>query len=257
MDPRRDHRRRRVRQQRAPRHPCRQPTRARAVLRALRRTRAAGQHRQVRLPRSASRDDLRRLGPRRQRIGRHPALRRRTGPVQPRTLRPRRRTRNTERGVSHPLGHTQRPLSQHRRQALPPSRRRRPPPDLQPTRPRRRPRPHALHLHRRARLPLRRDTETPRQLGGHRRPRRSDARDRPKLRRTGRRSPAAPLTRSSLPCGATATSEPAFSSARSFSSHSGLPPNARIRGLSGPPPRLAQRSTMSRRGDRAQVRSVV
>ena len=95
--------------------------------------------------------------------------------------------------VPHPLGHTQRPLSRHRRQALPPSRRRRPPPDLQPTRPRRRPRPHALHLHRRARLPLRRDTETPRQLGGHHPPRRSAARDRPKLRRSG--SPGAPQLR--------------------------------------------------------------
>ena len=60
-------------------------------------------------------------------IGRDPALRRRPRPVQPRTLRPRRRTRNPERGVPHPLGHAQRPLPQHRRQALPPSRRRRPP----------------------------------------------------------------------------------------------------------------------------------
>ena len=115
-------------------------------------------------------------------------------PYKPRTLRPRRRTRNTERGISRALGHTQRPLPQHRRQALPPSRRRRPPPDLQPTRPRRRPRPHALHLHRRARLPLRRDTQASRQLGGHRRPRRSDSRDRAKLTRTGRRSLAAPFT---------------------------------------------------------------
>src|SRR5438270_8416064 len=37
-------------------------------------------------------------------------------------------------------------------------------------RPRRRPRPDPLHLHRRTRLPLRRGTEAPRQLGNHRRP---------------------------------------------------------------------------------------
>ena len=39
VDPRRDHRRRRVRGQRAPRHPGRQPARPRAVLRAVRRAR--------------------------------------------------------------------------------------------------------------------------------------------------------------------------------------------------------------------------
>ena len=48
----------------------------------------------------------------------------------------------------------QRPLPQHRRQALQPSRRRRAPPELQPAGPRRRPRADALHLHRRARLAL-------------------------------------------------------------------------------------------------------
>ena len=95
---------------------------------------------------------LRRLGPRRQRIGRHPALRRGSRPVQPRALRPRRRTRNPERGVPHPLGRAQRPLPQHRHQALPTIPSSATSPDLQPTRPRRRPRPDALHLHRRARL---------------------------------------------------------------------------------------------------------
>ena len=65
----------------------------------------------------------------------------------------------------------------HRASAwFPPSRRRRPPPDLRPdsTWP-----PLTLfHLHRRA-PPLRRDSQASRQLGSHRRPRRSDARDRP------------------------------------------------------------------------------
>ena len=90
MDPRRDHRRRRVREQRAPRHPGRQPARPRALLRAVRRSGSAGQFRPVRLPRSASRGVLRRLGPRCQRIRRHPALRRGPRPLQPRPLRPRR-----------------------------------------------------------------------------------------------------------------------------------------------------------------------
>jgi transcriptional regulator with XRE-family HTH domain len=123
------------------------------------------------LPRSASGGVLRRLGPRRHRIRRHPALCRRPRPIQPRPLRPRRRARNTERGVPHPLGRTQRPLPQHRRQALQPSHRRRPPPHLHPARPRRRPRADALHLHRRARLALRGGPEAPRQLGSHGRPR--------------------------------------------------------------------------------------
>ena len=71
------------------------------VLRAVHRTGAAGQHRPVRLPRPASRGVLRRLGPRRHRIRRHPALCRRSRPIQPRPLRPRRRARNTERSVPH------------------------------------------------------------------------------------------------------------------------------------------------------------
>jgi hypothetical protein len=64
------------------------------------------------------------------------------------------RARNTERVVPHPLGGAQRPLPQHRRQALQPSRRWRAPPELQPAGPRRRPRADDLHLHRRARLSL-------------------------------------------------------------------------------------------------------
>ena len=214
-------------QQRPPRHPRRQPARARAVSPSCttRPARPVNTARFVFLdPRAETiYGDWDRVASER----RHPALRRRPRPPQPRPLRPRRRTRNPERGVPHPLGRTQRPLPQHRRQALPPSRRRRPPPDLQPARPRRRPRPDALHLHRRARLPLRGGAQAPRQLGSHRRPRRIRARDRPKLRRTGRPGLAAPLTRSTLPCGATATSGPAFTSARSFCPHSGLPPNAR------------------------------
>jgi transcriptional regulator with XRE-family HTH domain len=82
------------------------------------------------------------------------------------------RARHTERGIPYPLGHTQRPLPQHRRQALQPSRRRRAPPDVQPAGPRRRPWVDDVHLHRRARLSLRGSSEAPRQLGGHRRPRR-------------------------------------------------------------------------------------
>ena len=62
---------------------------------------------------------------------------------------------DAERGVPHPLGRAQRPLPRHRRQALPPPRRRRPQPQLQPPGHRRRPRADALHLRRRARLPLR------------------------------------------------------------------------------------------------------
>ena len=76
VDTRRDYRRRCLRRQPASRHPGRQPARARAVLRAVRRTRAAGQQRPVRLPRSASRDVLSRLGARRRRVRRNPALER-------------------------------------------------------------------------------------------------------------------------------------------------------------------------------------
>ena len=76
-------------------------------------------------------------------------------PLRPRPLRPRRRARDAERGVPHPLGRAQRPLPRHRRQALPPPRRRRAQPQLQPPRRRRRPRADALHLRRRAWLPLR------------------------------------------------------------------------------------------------------
>jgi transcriptional regulator with XRE-family HTH domain len=53
-----------------------------------------------------------------------------------------------------PLGLAQRPLPQHRRQAIPPSRSRRPRAQLQPARPRRGPRTNDVHLHRRARLSL-------------------------------------------------------------------------------------------------------
>src|SRR2546421_512034 len=58
-------------------------------------------------------------------------------------------------------------------------------------RPARRPGLAPLPLPRRARLPLRRDTQAPRQLGSHHRPRRSDARDRPKLRQSARCSSTA------------------------------------------------------------------
>ena len=75
-------------------------------------------------------------------------------------------------------------------------------------------------------LALRRNTEAPRQLGSHRRPHRSDARDRPKLRRTAIRSRTA-RSRAPAPCAATATSGPAFNSGRSFSPYSSPPPNAR------------------------------
>ena len=59
-------------------------------------------------------DVLRRLGPRRPRDRRDPALGRRPRPVRPRPLRPRRRARHPERGVPHPLGRPQRPLPRHR-----------------------------------------------------------------------------------------------------------------------------------------------
>ncbi|MFZ0377152.1 MAG: hypothetical protein WAL38_04930 [Solirubrobacteraceae bacterium] len=75
-------------------------------------------------------------------------------------------------------------------------------------------------------LALRRNTEAPRQLGSHRRPHRSDARDRPKLRRTAIRSRTA-RSRAPAPCAATATSGPAFNSGRSVSPYSSPPPNAR------------------------------
>ena len=65
---------------------------------------------------------------------------------------------------------------------LQPSRRWRAQPELQPVRPRRGPRPDALHLRRRARLALRGRAEAPRQLGSDHRPRRAGARDRPELR---------------------------------------------------------------------------
>ena len=64
-----------------------------AVLRAVRRLRAPGQHRPLPLPRSARRGGLRRLGPRRNRDRRHPALGRRPRPLRPRPHRPRRRAR--------------------------------------------------------------------------------------------------------------------------------------------------------------------
>ena len=67
------------------------------------------------------------------------------------------------------------------RQALPPPRRRRAQPQLQPPGHRRRPRAHALHLRRRTRLSLRGGAEPARKLGGHGRPRRAGADDRPKL----------------------------------------------------------------------------
>jgi hypothetical protein len=51
-------------------------TTRRAVLRAVGLARAAGQHRPLPLPRPASRYNVRRLGSRRRRIRRHPALRR-------------------------------------------------------------------------------------------------------------------------------------------------------------------------------------
>ena len=137
--------------------------------------------RAVRLPRPARRSVLRRLGPRRPRDRRDPALGRRPRPARPRPLRPRRRARDAERGVPHPLGRTQRPLPRHRRQALPPPRRRRAQPQLQPPRRRRRPRADALHLRRRTRLALRGGAEPARKLGGHGRPRRAGANDRPKL----------------------------------------------------------------------------
>ena len=78
VDPRHDHRRRRVRRQPASRHPGRQPARPCAVLRAVRRARAAGQQRPVRVPRSPSRDVLRRLGARCRRVCCDPALGRRS-----------------------------------------------------------------------------------------------------------------------------------------------------------------------------------
>ena len=62
-----------------------------------------------------------------------------------------------ERGVPHPLGRPQRTLPRHRGQALPPPRRRRARASAsRPAGHRRRPRADALHLRRRARLPLRR-----------------------------------------------------------------------------------------------------
>ncbi len=226
MDPRRDHRRHRVREQRAHRHPCRQPTRTRAVLRALRRTRAAGQHRQVRIPRSTGRGDSRRLGPRRERVGRHPALRCRSGPsnrelsdlvaelaTQSRAFRTRWATPNVRfhnAGVKHfchPVVGDLRLTYNRLDLAADPG----------------------LTLFTYTAEPglaLRRNTEAPRQLGSHRRPHRSDARDRPKLRRTAIRSRTA-RSRAPAPCAATATSGPAFNSGRSFSPYSSPPPNAR------------------------------
>ena len=226
MDPRRDHRRHRVREQRAHRHPCRQPTRTRAVLRALRRTRAAGQHRQVRIPRSTGRGDIRRLGPRRERVGRHPALRCRSGPpnrelsdlvaelaTQSRAFRTRWATPNVRfhnAGVKHfchPVVGDLRLTYNRLDLAADPG----------------------LTLFTYTAEPglaLRRNTEAPRQLGSHRRPHRSDARDRPKLRRTAIRSRTA-RSRAPAPCAATATSGPAFNSGRSFSPYSSPPPNAR------------------------------
>ena len=227
MDPRRDHRRHRVREQRAHRHPCRQPTRTRAVLRALRRTRAAGQHRQVRIPRSTGRGDIRRLGPRRERVGRHPALRCRSGPpnrelsdlvaelaTQSRAFRTRWATPNVRfhnAGVKHfchPVVGDLRLTYNRLDLAADPG----------------------LTLFTYTAEPglaLRRNTEAPRQLGSHRRPHRSDSRDRPTLRRTAIRSRTA-RSRAPAPCAATATSGPAFNSGRSFSPYSSPPPNARI-----------------------------
>ncbi len=56
VDARRDHRRRRIRGQRPPRHPRHQLARTRAVLRAVRRTDPAGELRPLRVPRPARRD---------------------------------------------------------------------------------------------------------------------------------------------------------------------------------------------------------
>ena len=84
VDPRRHHRRRRVRRQRPPRHPRHQRARPRAVLRAVRRPGPARQPRPVRLSRSARRGVLRRLGSRRPRDRRDPALGRGPRPPRPR-----------------------------------------------------------------------------------------------------------------------------------------------------------------------------
>ena len=236
MDPRCDHRRRRVREQRAPRHPCRQPTRTRAVLRGLRRARTAGQHRQVRIPRSPGRGDIRRLGPA-SRASRSPSCAPPAGrdpynrdlsdlvgelATQSEAFRTRwatHKVRLHNAGVKHfchpVVGDLH--LTYNRL-------------DLAAD-----PGPTPVHLHSRARLALRRNTEAPRQLGSHRRRHRSDARDRRKLRRSAIRS-RTPQSGAPAPCSATAASGPAFTSGRSFSPYSSPPPNAR---QARPPGRVA------------------
>ena len=181
VDARRHHRRRSLRGRHSPRHPGRQRARTCALLGDVRRSRPPVNNARFVFLDPRAEDVLRRMGARRQRLRRHPALGRGPRPARPRPLRPRRRARNPQRRVPHPLGRPRRPLPQRRRQALPPPRRRRAQPKLQPARARRRPRAGTLHLRCRARLSFRGGAEAPRQLGGDDRLRRIRTHDRPEL----------------------------------------------------------------------------
>ena len=107
---------------------------------------------------------LSRLGARRQRHRRHPAHGGRSQPLRPRSVGPRRRALDSQRGVPHALGRAQRPHPPDRHQGVPPSGRRRPQPDVRDARCIRRQRSRLPHVHRRARLEICRGTRPPREL---------------------------------------------------------------------------------------------
>ena len=94
---------------------------------------------------------LPRLGPRRHRARRAPALRGRPQPLRPPALRPGRRAVDAQRRVPRPLGRAQRALPPHRHEAHPPPGRRRAGPQLRDDGAQRRRRPERRDLHRRAR----------------------------------------------------------------------------------------------------------
>ena len=158
------------RAQRPPGLPRRQRARPRALRAGVRQPRAARQQRPLHLPRSRRRRLLPRLGPRRLRACRSPALRGGSQPVRPPAVRPRRRAVDAQRRVPRPLGRAQRALPPHRHQAHPPSGRRRARPELRDDGPQRRRRPERRDLHRRARLGLPAGARPARQLDGDAQP---------------------------------------------------------------------------------------
>lgn len=156
----------------------------------------------VRLPPSRRPGLLRRLGPRRQGLRRHPPPGGRPEPSRPRALRPRRRARHQKPGVPRTLGRAQRSPAHHGHQAVQPPRRGRAGTQLQPARSQRRPGPDDRRLHRRARLAIFRGPSSTCQLGSNRRRRK---RSRPARALSPRDRPRRPMTQGPRPAGPATT----------------------------------------------------